>query len=158
MTTIDEHLVAFGEAVLGQPLRIDGSGVCELAFHGGRRLTLEPEPGTDKVHLYSTLARLPSRNAETVYGKLLTANLYGKGADEAYFAIDPMEEALVLNRVLDVGRLDAETFGEVLTGFMDAVEHWSRELEGPGFAEPDEVPEAATEGGGPGAGAFIVRG
>jgi hypothetical protein len=143
MATIDELLAGFGEATVGEKLAIDPRGVCELGFHGTRRLTLEPEPGSDKVHLYGTIARLPGQNAETVYGKLLTANLYGKGADEAYFAVDPMRESIVLNRVLTTGHLDVEAFGELLTGFMDAVEHWSRELDTPDFAEREDEPDAA---------------
>jgi hypothetical protein len=139
MATIDELLAGFGEAVLGRPLAVAvGSGICELGFYGTRRLTLEPEPGSDKVHLYSALARLPAREAETVYGKLLTANLYGKGTGEAWFAIDPMREAIVLNRVLDTRHLDVDAFGELLTGFMDLVEHWSRTLEDAAFADPAE--------------------
>jgi Tir chaperone family protein CesT len=158
MATLGELLVAFGEATVGQPLTLDRNGVCELAFHEGRRLTLEPEPGSDKVHLYSAVAPLPARDAANVYGKLLTANLFGSGTGEAWFAVDPTREMVVLNRILSTTHMDALEFGELVTGFMDVVEHWGRELAGPGFEQLDAVEEAAAAAlprGGP---HLIIRG
>lgn len=161
MASLDDLLAGFGHAVLGQPLKLDGSGVCTLGFHEGRSLTLEPEPGTDKVHLYATLARLPGRDGETIYGKLLTANLFGKATGEAWFAINPLEEAIVLNRVLLTDRLDVEAFGEIVTAFMDTVEHWARELDGPEFAElegEDEAPPREAPAPSTGEPLMIIRG
>lgn len=160
MAAVEDLLASFGEAMVGTPFELDAKGVCELGFHDRRRLTVEPEQGGDLVHLYSVIARLPTRNAETVYGKLLTANLFGKGTGDAWFAINPLEEAIVLNRTLATAHLDAEAFGEVLTGFMDTVEHWSRELDGHDFAEPEAEAEAETArpSVSPAGMPFIIRG
>jgi hypothetical protein len=142
---LSDLLTAFGEAQAGRPFALDRNGVCRLGFHKGRELVVEPVEGSDKVHLYAALAPLPARNSATVYGKLLAANLFGEATGDAWFAIDPATEEIVLNRSFTTTHLDEEAFTALVTGFMDIVELWKRELDGPDFdeltADEDEPPQ-----------------
>lgn len=132
MATLAELLADFGHAMLGRPLLLEANGVAKLGFYEGRELTLEAEQGSPKAYLHARVAALPSRPSAAFLAKLLTANLFGKATGDAWFAINGWDESIMLNRVLDTDRLDVEAFGEIVTGFMDAVEHWTRTL-----AEPD---------------------
>ena len=140
--TLDDLLAAFGERRTGKPFALDRHGVCQIDFRGGRRVAVEPDPETDRVYLYGRVAGLPSRNHAVVYGKLLLANLHGHYTDDAWFALDAAAEEIVLNRTFRLAHLDPEVFDASVTGFMDMIELWSRELADPGFDE-DTAGEAA---------------
>lgn len=84
--------------------------------------------------------------------------MFGKGTGEAWFAINRLEGAIVLNRTLTTAHLDGEAFGELRTGFMDTVEHWSRELDGSGFAEPEAESGTVRPSDLPAGTPFIIRG
>jgi hypothetical protein len=146
--TLADLLAALGERRTGKPFALDANGVCQIDFRGGRRIAIEPDPEGDRAYLYGRVAGLPARNHAVVYGKLLLANLHGHYTDDAWFALDAEAEEIVLNRTLWPARLDPDAFEAVVTGFMDMVELWSRELASPGFdaAEGEgesEVPPAA---------------
>lgn len=131
--SIDDLLAEFGNRQTGQPLGLDGNGICRIGFRDGDFLDIEPVPGSDGVLVYAPLAPLPERNADVVYGKLLAANLFGEATGGAWFAIDPGTEEILLNRRLDLGDLDADRLEALLLDFMDRVTHWRGELRGPDF-------------------------
>ncbi|HET6469930.1 MAG TPA: type III secretion system chaperone [Geminicoccaceae bacterium] len=100
------------------------------------------EEGSDRVYLYGRVAALPARHHTIVYGKLLMANLHGHYTDDAWFALDAEAEEIVLNRTLRLGQLDASGFDAVVTGSMDMIELWSRELASPDFDTADGAEDA----------------
>lgn len=139
---IADLLAAFGERQMGAPLTLGASGVCRLRFGERHVLDIEPIDGSDLVHAYAAVAPLPSRNATNVYGKLLTANLFGAGTGGAVLAVDPSSEEILLVRSFESTHLDLDGFERLILGLMDQVERWAGELAGPDFAELEEEPEA----------------
>jgi hypothetical protein len=125
---LSDLLDAFGRKHTGEPLKLDRHGVCQLDFRGGHRLAIEPEEGTSRAWIYADLARVPALDPGPLFGKLLAANLFGHLTDDAWFALDIERGEIVLNRTFDAGGLDPVQFDGMVTGFMDMVELWSREL------------------------------
>jgi hypothetical protein len=125
---LSDLLDAFGRKHTGEPLKLDRHGVCQLDFRGGSRLAIEPEEGTSRAWIYADLARVPALDPGPLFGKLLAANLFGHLTDDAWFALDTERGEIVLNRTFDAGGLDPVQFDGMVTGFMDMVELWSREL------------------------------
>lgn len=157
--TLTELLSRFGEKHTGRPFALDDNGVCQIAFHEGRALGVEPVGSDDRAFIYSAIAALPEHDAANVYGKLLAANLFGDATDGACFAIDPATEEILLHRAVETSHMDLEAFEQAVTGFMDTVEIWARELERPDFAELEaEEGAGAAPLGRPGEEAFIIRG
>jgi hypothetical protein len=157
--TLGELLTRFGDKHTGRPFALDDNGVCQIAFHEGRALGIEPVGRGDRAFIYSAIAPLPGRDAANVYGKLLAANLFGDATNEACFAIDPATEEILLHRAFETNHMDLEAFEQLVTGFMDTVEIWMRELERPDFSELEAEEEMVTPGlGRPGEEAFIIRG
>ena len=142
MGRIENLLRDLGQMLTGQPFALDAHGLCELQLVKGLQLVIEPEAGSDTVHLHSTLARLPPGEiANSVYGELLTANLFGQGTGGACFAIHRAHDAIVLNRSFEITWLDSTAFGELVEAFMDAAEYWAARLESLNREQPTEAAE-----------------
>lgn len=126
--------------------RPNEEGVVSLLFDGRHTVVIETASENGTMTLYSVVAKLPPPGEEraALAERLLELNLFGSGTGPAAFAVDPLEDEVVLNRILPAG-LDYPGFEAALEDFVARVENAGPALEAPAprrpvAPEPEPVP------------------
>lgn len=117
---------------MGLPsLKLDAQGLARLVFDGRIVIDIEDDADARCVHLYSVLGSLPAEGREALYEQLLGANLFGTGTGGAVFAVDTLQNEIVLSRTLSTDRLDFTAFSQALESLVNQVESWTGRLNAP---------------------------
>lgn len=145
-------LAGYGRGLGIPDLAFDAQGVCRLVFDGELAVDLEPEAGSDRLHVYSDLAGLPSPDHALVYRELMEAHLFGRATGPAYFGCDSGLGRLFLVMTLDTAGLDLARFSDLMARFVERARFWRMKLDR--IDQPGEQPagEPAPTG------AMMIRG
>jgi len=122
-------------------------GVVSLLFDGRHTVVIETAGDAGTMTIYAVVARMPPPGEErsALAERLLALNLFGAGTGAASFAVDPLEDEVILNRVLAVDRIDYATFEAALEDFVSRLENAGAALAAPApqrvvAPEPASVP------------------
>ena len=139
-------LAEFGsETGLGE-CPMDEEGVCRLVFDGDLVVDVEQEDieeGQAGFVLYSAVGLLPADDPK-VLRRLLGANLFARGTNDAVLALDEQLDEVVLFRRCEPEQMDYAAFVSVLTDFVNQLEYWREDL-ARGCAEEEGVPLSEDE-------------
>ena len=135
---IGELLSELGKRLGLDDLALEPNGTCNLIIEDRIDITIEEIAGEDAVYLYSTLGFAPATGRETLYGKLLSAHLFGAESGDAYFGLNPQTEELLLIKRLSLNGLNCDGFQEQLQEFTNWTLTWHDRL-----ASHDTVDSAA---------------
>lgn len=125
---IQDVLAEFGKQA-GLPLGLDRNGTCRIVFGDTTTVDVEaPADRPDRVFLYSAVGLLPAGNRTPLLEDLLGANLFGRGTADATLAIDAEAGEILLQRILDMDRIDTRAFTAILESFVQAAMTWSQAL------------------------------
>lgn len=125
----------------------DARGICELVVDGTLKITIEEQPLTQDLYLYSVVATLPESGDPTLMATLLEAQLFGREVGEGIsFGLDRAESAVLIWRKLCLESDEPENCTRALTEFINWAEHWQTKLSTPVAAGPEgDVGESMPE-------------
>ncbi len=119
-----EGLLAALAQQVGLPeLHFDAEGCCAVAFDE-IVLNFELDPPGEQLFLYADLGAAPEGLPETLYRRLLAANLLGKGTGRATLSLDDQAQRFLLTHAVPVARLSNIDFVETVENFVNIAEHW----------------------------------
>lgn len=126
----------------------NADGVVSLLFDSRHTVVIETGSDGRTMTLYSVVAKLPppGEARSALCERLLELNLFGAGTGPASFAIDPLEEEVVLNRVLDAERIDYAAFEAAVEDFVARVENAAPALSAPAPSRPADPEPAVVPG------------
>lgn len=136
-------LAAYGQ-IAGLPgLRFESHGCARLLFEKSIAVDLEIDRGAGCLQIYGVLGPVPAGDRESLYRRLLEANLFGTETHGATLSIDGVQDEMLLSRRVDVANTNAATFAELLESFAGVVQQWqqkvgSGELVAASAAMPDQ--------------------
>jgi Tir chaperone protein (CesT) family len=94
------------------------------------RVHLEPDPETDRCHVYSVLTQLPTdeKNRLTLFQNALIANNFGRGTGPAFFSLDDVKAELLLETSFAPAETEPERFRMLLADFVTVVDIWDQRI------------------------------
>jgi hypothetical protein len=148
--TAQEQLSALGQTVGLEDLAFAANGTCHLIIADDLELTIEEVQGENAVYIYADVCPLPESGAESLYSRLLEANLFGAETGDATFAINKDTSEVMLLKRIPLTGLQAGEFQTQVQEFANWLLSWKSELvEGVPASTGDGVGSSA------GGGAFI---
>lgn len=107
----------------GSNVALNAEGVAALTFDN-LAVTIEVPEAGDIINLYAVVADLPPQGEQraALCERLLALNLFGQGTGQAAFAIDPLEDEVILSRVLNAGRMEYSDFEAAMDDFVTRLE------------------------------------
>ena len=131
-----------------------------LVFDTKITVDFESDPLSGELFLKCELGALPHSGRETLYRRLLEANLYGQQTLRATLALDPTQQAVVLWRAVFAEELSLTAFQKVVEDFVNCAEGWMGAIEQGGGESDAQVGGMSGHGtggmSGPGAGGYLV--
>mgnify|MGYP001190431276 CR=1 FL=1 len=107
------------------PLALDRQRGCRLVFDERWTVDIEAaEDREDRVYLTAPIGPVPAGTGAALLREMLSANLYGRGTAGAALALDPVRNAVVVQRILPADRLDFATFQRAIEDLIDAARTW----------------------------------
>ena len=90
-------------------------------------VTLEPAPERDGYyHLYSPVCDIPADRAacQDLYTMIMRGHLFGYGTNNNYFGIDKKRNKVFMFKLMNLDKMQPETFKEKLRRFLASEEFW----------------------------------
>jgi hypothetical protein len=141
--TVDNWLAGLAAAAGFDGLQLDERGCAALRYADDLDLMLELPEASPVLHLYAPVLELADSAGQDVFRRVLALNLFGVETQGASFALDELNDRIVLQYPLLVEATDAGQFERVLGNFIEAAQRWKRELAAPDApAAADEPPSA----------------
>lgn len=126
--TVNNLLAEFGRKAGLGALSLDDKGVCRLSFDGTLVVDLEHDSSAGVLHLYAVVGSIPADGKESLFARLLEANLFGAQTSGAALAIDRQRNEILLCRSIMPDALDAMAFEKILESFVNALEQQREQL------------------------------
>ena len=144
--TVDNWLAGLAAGAGLDGLQLDERGCAALRYADDLDLMLELPEASPVLHLYAPVLLLAGDDGrQDVFRRLLALNLFGLETQGASFALDELNDRIVLQVPLLVGATDAGLFERVLGNFIEAAQHWKRELGAPDPSAAADEPASAPE-------------
>lgn len=120
----DDVIQAIATAMAVPDLRLDEQGCARLRVDDTIDVNFEASANSHLLHVYATLGPLPSKDRESCFERLLSANLFGADTGGATLAIDAEFNEVVL--CTDIGNhgWTGELIMSRLGRFIDAAITW----------------------------------
>ncbi|MBB5037698.1 type III secretion system chaperone [Prosthecobacter dejongeii] len=116
----------------------DARGICELVVDSSLKISIEEQPLTQDLYLYSVVASIAEADPTPLFETLLEAQLFSRELGEGIsFGFDRAESAVLIWRKLGGENADSESCTRSLTEFINWAEHWQAKLNAP-VVEADE--------------------
>ena len=109
---------------LGKPVALSPHGTVRLSYQERLNLIVEIQSEFD-LHFYGVLGEVPLTDAEGIYQRLLQAQLLGQRTGQTSFAIDTAHHQVLLQRHLDLRRLEPEDLVDAIQDFFVRLDHWT---------------------------------
>jgi hypothetical protein len=123
-------------ATLGLPdLAADEAGYCCLAIGDRIRVSLQYDPETEDLTLFTRLLRIAPEDRLEAYEAMLAGNLFWARTRGGTLAVEPGEGWVMLLMKERIQVLDGHAFQALLENFVDAAESWQERLSA--LAEPE---------------------
>jgi hypothetical protein len=124
-----ELLAAYGQ-ISGLPgLKFEAHGCARLLFENSIAVDLEIDRRSGCIQIYGVLGPVPAGDRESLYRRLLEANLFGTQTHGATLAIDAVQEEVLISRRVDVAATGATSFAEQLQAFAGVVREWRAKMD-----------------------------
>ena len=122
-TLADGLLAALAQQVGLPELRFDDDGHCAVAFDE-IVVNFELEPPSGQLFLYADVGPAPPGLPESLYRRLLAANLLWTGTGRATLSLDEQGQRFVLAHALPAARVSNIDFVEAVESFVNIAETW----------------------------------
>ena len=127
---------------MGLPdLRFDENGCTRMLFDGKTAVSIEHDPETEALQIYSILGPIPSQEKENIYQQLLVGNLFCNQTLGATLAIDVTHHEIILCRNVNANNIGSEAFATIIEQFVATAEAWELKLNSP---QQDVITEITT--------------
>ena len=109
---------------LGKPVALSPHGTVRLSYQNRLDLILETQSEFD-LHFYGVLGEVPLTDAEGIYQRLLQAQLFWQMTGQTSFAIDAAHNQVLLQRHLDLRRIEPEDLVDAIQDFFVRLDRWT---------------------------------
>ncbi len=109
---------------LGKPVALSPHGTVRLSYQSRLDLIVEIQSEFD-LHFYGVLGEVPLTDVEGIYQRLLQAQLLGQRTGQTSFAIDAAHNQVLLQRHLDLRRLEPEDLVDAIQDFFVRLDLWT---------------------------------
>jgi|694.fasta_scaffold01500_22 hypothetical protein len=111
-----------------QNLNPDENGIYRLLVNKKFTLNLTESIDRTALFLYSDIVSLNPDPATKllIYERTLSANLFGKETNDAFFAFDPKRNVILLTKRLDSRLTDFPLFFEEFRDFINSLAYWDQ--------------------------------
>jgi hypothetical protein len=127
----DQLLKSLGIAMGLPDLCFDNNGCTRMLFDGKTAVSIEHDPDTEILQIYSILGPLPSQNEINVFQQLLAGNLFCTQTLGATLAIDELHHEVILCRNVSTRNISCEAFSTIIEQFVATAEAWEIKLNSP---------------------------
>ena len=124
---IDTLLERFGKDTGLGKITLDESGSCTFDVDEMEVSLMHIVEG-DHLLIFAEAGELPAEGREALLQGALQANYLFQGTNGATLAVRPDSPMLFLNRTLLLENLSYETFAQVFSDFVNALEQWKQML------------------------------
>jgi hypothetical protein len=127
----------FGKGIGLPDLAPDSDGFCRLRIGEKITVSMQHEPQSDDLVLFTTLVRIAPTERAEAYEMMLSANLFWAGTGGGTLAVEQQDGMAMLLARRSLLALDLPAFETLLESFVQAGETWLRRLD-PFAAAADE--------------------
>ncbi|MEZ5581690.1 MAG: type III secretion system chaperone [Candidatus Competibacteraceae bacterium] len=124
--TLADALTEMGNRLGIGDLELDQNGGCLLAFDDDLMVDIEKVQDEPGFYLTATVGAAPHDGREVIFAELLEANLQGRGASRACFALDGDLDEIVLNRYIDRDDIEVDRLEQELETFLTVLQAWKQ--------------------------------
>ncbi|MDR1665520.1 MAG: type III secretion system chaperone [Puniceicoccales bacterium] len=106
------------------------NGVCMLSVENRFDVSLEYDDVGPRLHVCSGVYPVPNdpeKQAE-IFKILLEANAFGRGTGKGYFALDGVNDEILLVGSMDLNGFTVDQFLQVLEEYTDVLRYWTTKL------------------------------
>lgn len=142
---VNRLLAGLGQRIGVGGLALSSAGTCGFTLADRLQLAIELPEASAEFYLYSPMLPIPSIDAEPLFRRLLTMNLFCRETDGATFAISERLNSVVLCYGHGWADLDQTGFDNILENFIVTAERLQQTLAGPADASgetPRDSPPA----------------
>lgn len=111
-------------------LKLDENGLCVLDIEEKGRIHIEVPEGSGLCYFAAPLEDCPSEpeRLELLFTRLLTANYYGQGSQQATFSLDSENSTIYVHRAYETASLTLERLETAFETFQDLVVQFKKRL------------------------------
>lgn len=126
---LSELMKNFGAEMGLTKLAPDGDGIYRLAIDDRAVSLAEADSGRMLV-VWAAICELPTDGRETLFRLLLEEMFMAQGTGGAFFAVEPKENVLYLQRIDALAAMDYDFFKSVFEQFINICDHWEKLIAG----------------------------